>query len=180
MQSYPTDLSGVTVIKTDVHEDARGQFYRSYCSQWFEENHLNTQWVQSNVSTNKHKHTLRGFHYQTGPFQENKLVRCLVGTIIDVALDLRPDSPTYLKHFKITLSEHNKQALLIPKGCAHAYLTLTEVSTIHYQVSAPYSPEHEQGVLWNDPSLAIDWPVSNPILSTKDQHWTLLNDREQL
>jgi dTDP-4-dehydrorhamnose 3,5-epimerase len=170
MKFIPSSILGVFEIEPDYRRDARGSFARSFCQREFEANGLQSSYVQANVSYNCEAGTLRGMHWQDEPHAEVKVVRCTQGAIFDVALDLRRDSPTYLKWQGSELSGANGRSLYIPRGCAHGYLTLTPGAEVHYLVSAFYAPAHERGALWNDPAFSIEWPrTERRILSPRDE-----------
>ena len=157
--------------------DPRGYFMRTYDHAIFEEHGLPTQWVQENQSANAKKGILRGFHFQAPPHAETKLVRALVGRVLDVFVDIRRSSPTYGRVGMVELDAAKHNAVLVPRGCAHAYLTLTEDTVVAYKVDAYYAPQSEGGLAWNDPDLGIDWPLDGePQLSEKDTKWPRLKD----
>jgi len=158
MKFIETRVLGAILIDLEPRRDERGFFARSFCQREFEAKDLNTQFLQANISYNHEAGTLRGMHWQDEPHAEVKVARCTRGVIFDVALDLRHDSPSYLKWAAAELSAENGRALYIPRGCAHGYLTLTPGAEIHYLVSTFYAPTHNRGVLWNDPAFAIAWP----------------------
>ena len=167
-----TKLNGAFIIEPERIEDNRGFFARAWCRKEFEANGLNPHLLQSNISFNKAKRTLRGMHYQVAPCEEVKLVRCTRGAIFDVIIDLRTDSPTYLIWIGVELTSYNHWMLYVPENFAHGYLTLTDNSEVFYHVSQFYSPDHEKGIRWNDPVLAIDWPIDGDlIISEKDNNW---------
>lgn len=171
MKADPTRLPGVFVIRSEHSEDERGVFYRTFCEESFRTAGLVPPVLQSSLSINRQRHCLRGMHYQKSPGDETKLVRCVAGSIFDVALDLRPTSPTHCQWFGIELSATNGLALYIPPGCAHGFLTLEADSHVLYQMDAPYRPNLAAGVRWNDPAFAIDWPARPEILSTRDRDY---------
>lgn len=177
MLIHPTPLPGSALIELDRLEDDRGFFARAFCRQEFIEAGLEPAVEQCNISYNHHKGTLRGFHYQLPPHEEAKTIRCLRGAIYDVIVDLRPDSPTYLQHFGAELNEDNRLAMHIPKGFAHAYLTLVDGTETLYQVSTPYTPGAERGLRWDDPALGIEWPIPVEHISAKDASWPLLSEQ---
>ena len=142
---------------------------RTFDNNEFKNNELQRDWVQENHSRSEKKGIIRGLHFQVEPYSETKLVRCIRGKIFDVAVDLRKGSKTFGKWHGVFLSEENKKMFFIPRGFAHGFCTLTDISEVVYKVDNFYSPEHERGLLWNDPDIAIEWPVTNPILSIKDQ-----------
>jgi dTDP-4-dehydrorhamnose 3,5-epimerase len=167
----PTDLPGVYLIDLEPIEDERGFFARSWCSEVFVANGLDGNLEQCNISFNRYKGTLRGMHFQAEPHGEAKLVRCTLGAIYDVAVDLRPDSPTYLCHVGAELSAENRRALFIPEGLAHGFQTLTAESEVFYQMSRAYVPGAARGVRWNDPVFAIAWPDDERVISERDKSW---------
>ena len=142
---------------------------RAFDSETFEKAGLARPWKQENHSRSEQKGIIRGLHFQFPPFSETKLVRCIRGAILDVFVDLRVDSPTFGQWDSIELSEENKKLIFIPRGFAHGFCTLSEVSEVLYKVDNVYNREHESGLLWSDPDLAIDWPVKDPVLSPKDE-----------
>jgi dTDP-4-dehydrorhamnose 3,5-epimerase len=165
-------LPGLFLVELELIQDERGFFARSWCQREFAEHGLNPQLVQCNVSFNHKRGTLRGLHYQTEPHAEDKLVRCTRGSIFDVALDLRPDSPTYLRWLGIELTEDNARMLYIPKGFAHGFQTLADRSELFYQMSQAYHPASARGVRWNDPAFGIEWPpVAQRIISPRDRDY---------
>jgi dTDP-4-dehydrorhamnose 3,5-epimerase len=164
-------LAGAFVVELERLGDERGFFARVCCAREFAEQGLREIFVQSSVSFNKQKGTLRGMHLQTPPHEEAKLIRCTAGAIYDVIVDLRPDSPTYLKHYGIELSQDNRKMLYVPEGCAHGYQTLTDNAEVFYQMSAYYAPEHSVGYMWNDPAFGIEWPLEVSCISPRDLAW---------
>lgn len=177
MLIHKTPLPGSALIELERREDDRGFFARAFCRQEFIEAGLEPAVEQCNISYNHHKGTLRGFHYQVAPHEEAKTIRCLRGAIYDVIVDLRPDSPTYLQHFGAELSEDNRLALHIPKGFAHAYITLTDGVETFYQVSTAYAPGAERGLRWDDPALGVEWPIPVEHISAKDASWPLMSEK---
>jgi len=165
MQVSKTPIDGLLTIKPKIFADPRGMFYEVYSENRYEEHGIPC-FVQDNHSVSK-KGVLRGLHYQVNPGQ-GKLVRVTRGEVFDVAVDIRKQSPTYGKWWGLSLSETNNFQLYIPIGFAHGFCVLSESAEVLYKCSDYYSPENERGILWNDPDLAIDWPVKDPILSEKD------------
>jgi dTDP-4-dehydrorhamnose 3,5-epimerase len=163
-----TKLPGVRVIEPERCEDERGFFARTYCQKEFAAQGVPTELAQCNLSFNRKRGTLRGMHFQTPPREEAKLVRCTMGALYDVVLDLRPDSPTYTQWISVELTAENRRMLFIPKGCAHGFQTLEDNTEVFYQMSAFYAPSCAAGIRWNDPVFQIDWPLPNPILSARD------------
>jgi len=178
MNIIPTKMDGVVLIEPKVFEDNRGFFMESYNERLFAEHGITVRFVQDNHSMSAEAGTLRGLHYQLNPMAQTKLVRVLQGAIYDVVLDLRRDSPTFGRWEGFILSAENRRQLLVPKGFAHGFCTLTPHTHVLYKVDEYYSPEHDRGILWNDPELAINWPCSAPILSAKDQRHPLFRDAE--
>ena len=164
-----TELQGVCQIVLDTRHDERGFFARSWCSKEFEEHGLSVNLAQCNVSFNTRKGTLRGMHYQAAPHEEAKLVRCTRGAIFDVAIDLRPESPTFKQWVGIELTAENRHMLYIPGRCAHGFLTLDDETEVFYQMSEFYHPELAGGVRWNDPAFQIAWPAGPVIISERDR-----------
>jgi dTDP-4-dehydrorhamnose 3,5-epimerase len=175
MKFTPTPLAGVWIIDGERIEDERGFFARSWCQREFEPHGLNPRLVQCSVSFNRKKGTLRGMHYQIAPHEEAKLVRCTRGAIYDVAVDLRPASPTRKQWLAVELTAENGRALYIPEGCGHGFQTLADDTEVFYQMSEFYHPESARGVHWNDPQLKIPWPVASKIISPHDQNLPGLN-----
>jgi dTDP-4-dehydrorhamnose 3,5-epimerase len=169
-----TKLGGCFVLQFPEHRDTRGNFFRKYCEIDFENNQLNTQWQQTNYSLNIKSGTLRGFHYQTEPFQEIKLVTCTSGSIYDVILDLRPESKTFMQTFSVNLTSESNTSIYIAKGVAHAYLSLEDNTSVIYQVSKKYSLANTRGVNYLDPKLKINWPLEPKFISEKDINWDFL------
>lgn len=162
-------LKGAFLIEIERIEDQRGFFARCYCQQEFAAHGIEPSFVQCNISFNTQKHALRGLHYQATPYEENKLVRCTIGAIYDVIVDIRPDSPTYRQWVTTELTAQNRLMLFVPKGFAHGFKTLSDNSEVFYQMSQFYMAEAALGIRWNDPTLAIAWPPGPPILSDRDR-----------
>ena len=175
MNFIRTEIDGLVVIEPKVFMDARGFFYESYRKKLFVQNGIKDNFVQDNVSSSA-KGVLRGLHYQVAPRAQAKLMRVLRGSVFDVAVDIRPRSKTFGKFFSILLSAENRKMFYIPKGFAHGFCVLEEGTEFMYKVSDYYSPEHEKGVLWSDPGLAIPWPKLDRafILSDKDKKYPIL------
>lgn len=149
--------------------DERGFFARTWCAEEFKEAGLDARLVQCSISFNARKGTLRGMHYQAVPIAETKLVRCTMGAIYDVVLDLRTESPTFRKWIGMTLSAENREMVYIPEGCAHGFLTLEDHSEVFYQMSEFYYPEAARGVRWDDPAFGIEWPGDVTVISERDR-----------
>jgi len=169
-----TKLKGAFLIDVKRIEDERGFFGRSYCKNEFEAQGLNTNSVQSNVSFNLKKGTLRGMHMQTAPFGETKTVRCTRGSIYDVIIDMRPDSDTFMKWIGAELSGTNYRMLYVPEGFAHGFITLEDDTHVTYQVTQFYNPGAEQCYRWDDPAFNIEWPIEPQIISEKDREHALI------
>ena len=170
MLSQETPLPGAFLIRPQRREDERGFFCRTWCREEFAAHGLDCAWVQCNVSFNKHRGTLRGLHYQAAPWAEAKLVRCTMGAVYDVIVDLRRDSPGYLRWTAAELTAENRHMLFVPKGFAHGFQTLTDNTEVFYQMSEVYRAAAACGVRWDDPDLAIAWPdCPQRYLSPRDQ-----------
>lgn len=166
-----TDLKGAYIVDLERREDERGFFARSWCAEEFENTGLNPRLFQCNVSFNKKQGTLRGMHYQVEPYAEAKLVRCTMGIIYDVIIDLRPGSPTFKTWFGVELSAENRRALYVPVGFAHGFQTLVDNAEVFYQMSEFFHPQCARGIRWNDPVFDIKWPIETPILSPRDREY---------
>jgi len=169
------DVDGVILIKPGIHYDSRGYFMESYTKKEFANEGIKEEFVQDNHSFSI-KNTLRGLHYQIEPFQQSKLIRCISGEIMDVAVDIRRGSKTYGKYVSVILSSENKNMLYIPKGFAHGFLVTSDYAEVIYKVDNYYSRNHERGIIWNDETIGIRWPVDNPIISEKDGSWPKFQD----
>lgn len=167
----PTRLPGVWIVNPERQEDLRGFFARTWCEREFASVGIRDRWVQSSVSFNKKKATLRGLHYQREPHTEAKLVRCTMGRIHDVVLDLRRDTPTFKRHVAVELTATNRTMIYIPPGLAHGFQTLEDDTEVCYDISAFYAPDYGAGVRWNDPAFGIAWPIPDPILSERDRNY---------
>lgn len=168
LEIKPLKLAGSFEINIRKYGDERGYFMETYKQNLFAEHGLQTNWVQENQSLSEKKNTLRGLHFQSPPSAQTKLVRAVQGEIFDVFVDLRKDSATYGEWDAVYLSAENCKCVYVPRGFAHGFRTLTENAIIQYKVDNLYAPEHDKGIRWNDPDLAIDWQTSEPILSAKD------------
>ncbi|WP_029008333.1 dTDP-4-dehydrorhamnose 3,5-epimerase [Azospirillum halopraeferens] len=165
----PTPLAGAFLLQPVPHHDERGFFARSYCRREFEEHGLNPDIAQCSISHNRLRGTLRGLHYQAAPCPEVKLVRCTRGALFDVIVDLRPGSPDRGRWFGAELTAANGFALYIPAGFAHGFVTLADDTEAYYQISAFFEPELARGVRWDDPDLAIAWPIEPSVISARDR-----------
>lgn len=173
MTFEPTPLAGAYVIGLERLEDERGYFARSYCEAEFRAHGLDPRIAQCNLSFNARRGTLRGLHYQRAPHAEVKLVRCVQGAIYDVAVDLRPGSPSFGRWTAVELSAENGLALYIPEGFAHGFQALTDGALVAYQMSVPYQPGSGAGLRFDTPWLGVEWPIAEPILSARDAQWPL-------
>ncbi|MGD9239886.1 MAG: dTDP-4-dehydrorhamnose 3,5-epimerase [Desulfobacterales bacterium] len=169
MKFSETELSGAFLIDPELLEDERGFFARTCCRKEFEQHGLNPDWVQCSISYNKCKGTLRGMHYQVAPYAEAKLVRCTMGAIYDVIIDLRTESKTFMQWISVELTAENRKMIFIPEGFAHGFQTLVDNAEVFYQMSSFYDPECARAVRWNDPQFKIRWPEANRTMSEKDQ-----------
>lgn len=164
----PTPLAGAFLIAPEPKADARGFFARSWCREEARTHGIEIEWVQSNISFNHRRGTLRGMHYQA-PAWEAKLVRVMRGAIFDAIVDLRPSSPTHGQHFSVVLSAGRRDMLFVPPGCAHGFLSLEDETEIFYEMSELYRPEQARGFRYDDPQFAIPWPAGEKILSDRDR-----------
>ncbi|HUZ57997.1 MAG TPA: dTDP-4-dehydrorhamnose 3,5-epimerase [Hanamia sp.] len=176
MQFNPTFLSGLYVINLDLFTDERGWFARTFCKREFEQIGYHKEWVQMNHSFTKEKGTLRGLHYQYFPYSEAKLIRCISGSVYDVAVDIRKDSTTFLKWFGIELSAENKKMIYIPEGFAHGFQALSNNCEIIYHHTDFYTPDAEEGIKYDDPLIKITWPLAINGISERDQKHLYLSE----
>src|SRR3989442_15632145 len=173
-----TKLRGAFIIDLEKREDSRGFFARAFCLREFTDRGLKPLIAQANIAFNNRKGTLRGMHFQYPPAPETKLVRATRGAILDIIVDLRPESPTYLDHIAVELSEDNGRALYVPERFAHGYQALRDKTETSYQVGEFYTPSTEGGLMYNDPRLKLKWPLPVTEISDKDQGWKLLEEIE--
>lgn len=173
-----TKLKGAYIIELERREDSRGFFARGFCQNEFRAHGLKPTVAQGNIASNIKAGTLRGMHFQYPPAAESKLVRCTRGAIYDIIVDLRPESPTYLQHIGVELNEDSQRALYVPERFAHGYQTLTDKTDTSYLVGEFYTPEAEGGLLYDDPSLKLDWPLPVSVISDKDQKFPLYREIE--
>jgi len=173
-----TKLKGAFVIALDRKTDERGFFARAFCQNEFREHGLKCTIAQANLASNARKGTLRGMHFQYPPAAETKLVRCTRGAILDVIVDLRPESATYLEHFSVELNQSNMTALYVPERFAHGYQTLCDNTDTSYQVGEFYTPKAEGGLRYDDPRLGLEWPLPVSVISQKDQDFPPLSEIE--
>lgn len=169
MKFTSTDIEGCMLVELQEHRDERGFFARSFCTQEFADHGLDTLVAQANISFNHRAGTVRGMHRQLPPHAEGKLVRCTAGAIVDVALDLREDSPSFGKHVMVELTADNFRALWLPPYVSHGYQTLVDDTVVSYQVSGPYAPGAEKGQRFDDPAFGITWPLEVTVISEKDR-----------
>lgn len=171
MQLKPTAIEGLIEVEVTLHEDERGAFARTYDEDTFARAGLPTHWPQCNTSFNRKRGTLRGMHFQAAPKEEPKLVRCTAGAVFDVAVDLRRDSETYLRWAGFELSAAKRNALFIPAGLAHGFLTLEDGSEVYYQMGESYDAALQRGVRWNDPAFGIKWPFAPAMIAPRDAEY---------
>jgi dTDP-4-dehydrorhamnose 3,5-epimerase len=178
MQVVATEIPAVRLIRPRVHGDARGAFAESFSAPRFDAHGLPERFLQDNLSRSASVGTVRGLHFQRPPYAQGKLITVVCGAILDVAVDLRPGSPSYGRHVAVRLSAEDWTQLYIPAGFAHGFCTLEPDTTVHYKATQVYAPDSEGGLLWNDPALGIDWPVApaEAVLSDKDRRWPRLRD----
>ena len=167
MNITKTDIEGLIIIEPQIFKDSRGAFFESWNAKKIKQLGINEDFVQDNQSVSS-KGVLRGLHFQNPPYAQAKLVRVIKGSVLDVAVDLRKNSPTYGKHVSVILSEQNNKSFFIPKGFAHGFLSLEDNTVFNYKCSDYYNKESEGSLLWNDEDLKIDWQIDNPLVSEKD------------
>ena len=175
MEIKNTKIKDLLIIKPQIYSDERGYFYESFNKGIFKKNGLNLNFVQDNQSLS-HKGVLRGLHFQAPPFEQGKLVRVIQGSVLDVAVDIRLDSPTYGKYESVLLSGENKTQFWIPPGFAHGFITLENNTIFCYKCTALYSKESEGSILWRDPHLKINWKTNEPLVSIKDEEAQLFEN----
>lgn len=180
MKITKTKLEGVVIIEPDAFADNRGFFMESWNKKKMAEAGLDYDFVQDNHSKSTVKGTLRGIHFQKGDKAQAKLVRCVKGVVLDVAVDLRKNSPTFKQWVGVELSEENKKQLLIPRGFGHGFVTLTDDVEFLYKADNYYAPEADAGIRWNDPEIGVEWGIENPILSEKDKKNPFLKECKEL
>jgi dTDP-4-dehydrorhamnose 3,5-epimerase len=173
---HQTNLKDAWLIALEKRGDDRGFFARTMCREEFAAHGLDTDYVQQNTSFSAHRGTIRGMHYQLAPYTEAKLVRCIEGAVVDIIVDLRQQSPTYLKHERFELDDRNRLQLYVPRGFAHAFQTVSDNAEVSYLVSAPYVPSAERGLRYSDSRLGIQWPLPVTVISEKDASWPLLQE----
>jgi dTDP-4-dehydrorhamnose 3,5-epimerase len=168
MTIEPTKIKDLIILQPTVYGDQRGYFFESFEKAWWKENFPTVEFIQDNESKSK-KGVLRGLHFQLPPFEQAKLVRVIEGEVLDVAVDLRKDSPTYGQYDAVVLSGENKRQLFVPRGFAHGFLVLSEEAIFSYKVDNAYAPDHEAGIIWNDKQLAIDWKFKSDEITLSDK-----------
>ena len=166
---HETKIEGVWMVDLEPIEDERGWFARTHCAETFASRGLVSRFSQCSASYNRRRGTLRGLHFQASPAEEAKLVRCVRGAMFDVAVDIRPNSPTCGQWVSAELTAENHRALLIPEGCAHGFQTLVDDTELFYQISIPYAPALSKGIRWDDPDIGVAWPIGNPTMSERDR-----------
>lgn len=178
MEIIKTKLDGVYIIEPKVFGDHRGWFTETYSKDKFQELGIKIDFIQDNHSFSAQKGTLRGLHFQLNPKAQTKLVRCTKGRILDVAVDIRKGSPTYIEWIAVDLTEKNKRQLFVPKGFAHGFITLTNNVEVQYKVDEYYAPECDRCIRFDDPEIGVDWMIESPILSDKDLKAPLLKESD--
>jgi dTDP-4-dehydrorhamnose 3,5-epimerase len=176
MKFGDSDIAGCRIIDIDSHADERGMFARTWCAAEFEDAGLPANVVQCSISRNSRAGTTRGLHFQLPPSREGKLVRCSRGGIVDVVVDLRPNSATFLERVMVELTDENCRGIYIPFGCAHGFQTLTDDTDVYYQMTDFYAPELSAGLRWNDPALGVAWPRANVVMNDRDRSYPDLDE----
>jgi len=175
MHIIETNISGAYLIEGEPHRDERGSFCRLYCKQEYQQAGIDFDPVQMNISTNLKAGTLRGMHYKLGEYGEQKVVRVVKGSVLDVIVDVRPNSPTYLMNVSVELTAENMTSLYVPKGCAHGFLTLKDDTDVLYQMGCFHEAGNEAGLRWDDPALSIKWPHPPLFINERDASYPLLD-----
>jgi dTDP-4-dehydrorhamnose 3,5-epimerase len=173
-----TELAGAFIVDLERHQDGRGFFARLFCQKEFAAHGLQAPVAQVNIAANRRRGTIRGMHFQFPPTAETKYVRCMRGAMLDVIVDLRPESPTYLRHIAVELSAQNQRGLYIPTGFAQGYQTLEDDTDILYMMGEFYTPAAQSGLRHDDPMLGLSWPLALEAISEKDENWELLEEVE--
>ena len=168
MKFISQHIKDLFLIIPDLHRDERGVFRRSFCKEIFEKNGVNFNSLQGNISENFNKHTLRGFHYQSSPSDESKIITCITGALFNIVLDLRKKSKTYKQWSSLEIDSNKRQSIYVPAGCASAFLTLEDNTIVHYYMNDLYNPNTYKGIRYNDPSFSFKWPFEPKIISEKD------------
>jgi len=172
---HATPIAGLFRIEASPARDERGAFVRSWCQESFASAGIDFTPIQASLSENTRQHTLRGMHFQVAPAEEQKLIRCVRGAVFDVLVDLRADQPSYLQHVAITLDSKAANAVFVPRGIAHGFLSLTDDAVVEYLIDTPYASARARGVRWDDPAFGIAWPAEPKVISERDRNWPLLN-----
>jgi dTDP-4-dehydrorhamnose reductase/dTDP-4-dehydrorhamnose 3,5-epimerase len=178
MRVIETELKNVMIVEPQIFGDHRGWFTETYSKLKFAEHGIDIEFIQDNHSFSAQKGTLRGLHFQLAPKAQSKLVRCTKGRILDVAVDLRRESQNYMKWIAVELTEENKKQLLVPKGFAHGFVTLTDDVEVQYKVDEYYSPEFDRSIRYDDPDIGVNWGDIEPVLSAKDLNAPFLKDSD--
>ena len=168
MKFISQKINDLFLIIPDLHSDERGVFRRSFCKEIFEKNGVNFNSLQGNISENFNKHTLRGFHYQSSPSDESKIITCVTGALFNIVLDLRKKSKTYKQWSSLEIDSNKRQSIYVPAGCASAFLTLEDNTIVHYYMNDFYNPNTYKGIRYNDPLFSFKWPCEPKIISEKD------------
>ena len=172
MNFIPQKVNDHLLIIPDLHDDERGVFRRSFCKEVLKKNGINFNVAQGNISENYNKHTLRGFHYQSTPSNESKILTCISGSLFNIVLDLREDSSSYKKWSSVEINSQERQSLYVPSGCANAFLTLEDNTIVHYYMNDFYNPSSYKGIRYNDPTFSFEWPHELKIISEKDLNFS--------
>ena len=172
MNFIPQKVNDHLLIIPDLHDVERGVFRRSFCKEVLKKNGINFNVVQGNISENYNKHTLRGFHYQSTPSNESKILTCISGSLFNIVLDLRENSSTYKKWSSVEINSQERQSLYVPSGCANAFLTLEDNTIVHYYMNDFYNPSSYKGIRYNDPTFSFEWPHEPKIISEKDLNFS--------
>ena len=176
MKITPTKIKDVLIIEPDIFEDNRGWFVETYNKKKLKEAGITSDFIQDNHSSSKIKGTLRGLHFQNAPFSQAKLVSCTKGAVLDIAVDLRKNSPTYKKWLSVELTKENKKQIFIPRGFAHGFITLADNTEFVYKVDNEYDKQSERSIRFDDPEIGIDWGNTNPLLISRDRNAPILKD----
>ena len=175
MEVLTTAIDGVRLVRPEVHVDERGEFWRSFCRGTLEGSGVDFDVVQSNISINRARHTLRGFHFQRPPSVEQKILTLVAGAAHVVVVDVRPESPTFLDHVAVSIGPGDRRSVVIAAGCATGFLTLADDTLVHYQMGDIYRPESYTGFRYDDPAVAVDWPAEPAVISERDESFNPLD-----
>ncbi len=178
MRFEETKLAGAWIVDLETKDDDRGFFARAFCQKEFDDHGIASDVRQANISLSSKAGTVRGMHFQYPPAAENKFIRCISGALLDVIVDLRPESPTFLQHTSVELTASNRRAFVVPPRFAHGFMTLADDTEVLYLVSAFYTPAEEGGLRHDDPALAISWPRAVSVISEKDASWSSLGEQQ--